>query len=125
MHILYITYDIIIILYMLSSAHTYIYGHDMYMYMYECHYNIVGSPIQFQVAPLFFLFLRRFKGLQTVMAQIIFHWMISPGLRTWVSPVHQAPNAVMTLRFFRNHTHTQQLSPITVHVSHITIIRHI
>ena len=28
MHILYITYDIIVILYMLSSAYTYIYGHE-------------------------------------------------------------------------------------------------
>ena len=46
----------------------------------------------------FFLSLCRFKGLRTVTAQII-----SIGLRTWVSPVYQAPYAVMKLRFFRNH----------------------
>ena len=33
-------------------------------------------------------------------------------IRTWVSPVYQAPYAVMKLiRFFCNHKHTQQLSP--------------
>ena len=45
--------------------------------------------------------------LRTVTAQII-----SIGLRIWVSPVYRAPYAVMKLRFFRNHKHTQQLSPI-------------
>ena len=29
-----------------------------------------------------------------------------------MSPIYQAPYAVMKLRFFRNHKHTQQLSPI-------------
>ena len=38
----------------------------------------------------FFLSLCRFKGLRTVTAQII-----SIGLRTWVSPVYRAPNAVI------------------------------
>ena len=38
--------------------------------------------------------------------------IISIGLRTWVSPVYQAPYAVMKLRFFRSHKHSQQLSPI-------------
>ena len=46
----------------------------------------------------FFLSLCRFKGLRTVMAQII-----SIGLRTWVSPVYRAPYAVIRSRFFRNH----------------------
>ena len=36
-------------------------------------------------------------GLRTVTAQVI-----SIGLRTWVSPIYQAPYAVMKLRFFRN-----------------------
>ena len=45
-----------------------------------------------------FLSLCRFKGLRTVMAQII-----SIGLRTWVSPIYQAPYGVMKLRFFCNH----------------------
>ena len=55
--------------------------------------------------PLFFLSLCCFKGLRTVTAQII-----SIGLRTWVSPVYRAPYAVIKLRFFRDHKHTQQLS---------------
>ena len=38
----------------------------------------------------FFLSLCHFKGLRTVTAQII-----SIGLRTWVSPVYRAPNAVI------------------------------
>ena len=38
----------------------------------------------------FFLSLCRFKGLRTVTAQII-----SIGLRTWVSPIYRAPNAVI------------------------------
>ena len=47
----------------------------------------------------FLLSLCRFKVLRTVTAQII-----SIGLRTWVSPIYQAPYAVMKLiRFFRNH----------------------
>ena len=50
-------------------------------------YHSIGSPI--------------------VTAQII-----SIGLRTWVSPVYRAPYAVIRSRFFRNHKHTQQLSPI-------------
>ena len=56
---------------------------------------------------IFFLSLCRFKGLRTVTAQII-----SIGLQTWVSPIYQAPYAVMKLRFFQNHKHTQQLLPI-------------
>ena len=48
-----------------------------------------------------------FKGLRTVTAHII-----SIGPQTWVSPIYQAPYAVMKLRFFRNHKHTQQLLPI-------------
>ena len=43
------------------------------------------------------LSLCRFKGLRTVTAQII-----SIGPRTWVSPIYQAPYAVMKLRFFGN-----------------------
>ena len=62
----------------------------------------------------FFLSLCRFKGLRTVTAQII-----SIGLRTWVSPVYRAPYAVIRSRFFRNHKHTQQLSPIFQHVGDI------
>ena len=38
----------------------------------------------------FFLSLCRFKGLRTVTAQIMYI-----GLRTWVSPVYRAPNAVI------------------------------
>ena len=46
----------------------------------------------------FFLSLCRFKGLRTVTAQII-----SMSLRTWVSPVYRAPNAVIkSSRFFCN-----------------------
>ena len=62
----------------------------------------VRGPIEIiwgvTVRRLFFLFLCRFKGLQTVTAQII-----SIGLRTWMSPVYQAPYAVMKLKFFQNH----------------------
>ena len=43
-------------------------------------------------------FLCHFKGLRTVTAQII---SIDP--RTWVSPIYQAPYAVMKLGFFQNH----------------------
>ena len=48
-----------------------------------------------------------FQGFRTVTAHII-----SIGPQTWVSPIYQAPYAVMKLRFFRNHKHTQQLLPI-------------
>ena len=51
--------------------------------------------------PPFFLSLCHFKGLQTVTAHIIFDLMISIGLRTWGSPVHRAPCAVISLRLFR------------------------
>ena len=37
---------------------------------------------------------------------------LSIGPRTWVSPIYQAPYAVMNLGFFENHKHTQQLLPI-------------
>ena len=50
----------------------------------------------FPAAPLFFLSLCRFKGLWTVTAQII-----SIGLRTWVSPIYQAPYAVMSSDSFK------------------------
>ena len=52
--------------------------------------------------PDFYPSLRRFKGIRTVTAHTIFHYMISIG-QTWVSPIHRAPYAVMTLRFFQNH----------------------
>ena len=58
--------------------------------------------VQFPAAPLFFLSLCRFKGLWTVTAQII-----SIGLRTWVSPIYQAPYAVMSSDSFEiRNTHS-------------------
>ena len=65
--------------------------------------------VRFPAAPLFFLSLCCFKGLRTVTTQII-----SIGLRTYVSPIYQAPYAVMKLKFFRNQKHTQQLVPINI-----------
>ena len=68
-------------------------------------YHSIGSPIDrahpgpktdrdnlgsIPGSTTFFLSLCRFKGLRTVTAQII-----SIGLRTWVSPVYRAPNAVI------------------------------
>ena len=65
--------------------------------------------VRFPAAPLFFLSLCCFKGLRTVTTQII-----SIGLRTYVSPIYQAPYAVMKLKFFRNQKHTRQLLPINL-----------
>ena len=61
---------------------------------------------EFPVVLLFFLSLCHFKGLRTVTAQII-----SISLQTWVSPIYQAPYAVMKIIFFQNHLalHTEAI----------------